>query len=262
MIIKANAKINKYLKVLGKREDGFHELETLMIPIDLYDYIEIEKSECDLFECLGENIGDNIVLKALKLFREKTGINESVKIKVTKNIPIGAGLGGGSSDAVFTIKGLNELFNTCLSKKALEDMALELGSDTLFFVNNKPQIISGRGEKSQIVELEKIYGVLVFDGDFYSTKLVFENFDKKEVKRTELNNDLLLGIEGIYNIEKIQNIKALLLESGCYYSEMTGSGSSVFGLCRTRKEAETICEKIKNKYLKVVCFESIEGKGI
>lgn len=258
MIVKANAKINKYLKVLGKREDGFHEIETLMIPIDLYDYIEIEKSKFDLFECFGENIEDNIVLKALRLFRNKTNVKEFVKIKVTKNIPVGAGLGGGSSNAVFVIKGLNELFNTCLSKKELEEMALELGSDTLFFVDNKPQIIRGRGEKKQIVEIEKIYGILVFDGDFYSTKLVFQNFDKKESKRTGLTNDLLLGIEGIYNIEKVENIKKMLLESGCYYSEMTGSGSGVFGLCKTREEAEEICKNIKDKYLKVVCFENIK----
>src|ERR1043166_2388995 len=137
MQVVAPAKINLALRVLGKRPDGFHEIETLMAPVSIYDKITVEKQNRWIdFSCDDPTLStgdDNLVVRAAKLFFEQTKIKSGVSIKLEKTIPHGAGLGGGSSDAAATLSGLNELFEAKLSRKELAESATEIGSDVPFF---------------------------------------------------------------------------------------------------------------------------------
>lgn len=255
MRIKANAKINKYLKILGKRNDGFHELESLFIPINIYDEINIEESKIDQCECVGIAEEENIAFKALKKFKEKSETTKSFKIIINKNIPSFAGLGGGSSDAAFVLKGLNELCDYPLTEDEMYNIALEIGSDVPFFLYNKSAIVTGRGENVKVIEKEDIYGVLVFDGLKFSTKDIFNNYDLlKKQEDCETYNDLE---RGVIEKEYIENVKKCLEEMGAYYASMTGSGSSVFGLFNNECETNKAYEEIKSKYQKVFVFKNI-----
>src|SRR6184192_2751112 len=137
MQVLAPAKINLSLKILGRRDDGFHEIETLISPISLADKIDIEKQNRWIdFSCDDTTVpsGDeNLVVRAAKLFFEKTKINDGVSIKLQKKISHGAGLGGGSSDAAATLRALNELFETKLSRDQLAELGSTIGSDIAFF---------------------------------------------------------------------------------------------------------------------------------
>ena len=147
----APAKVNLNLTVKGRRKDGFHDIESLMVPISIFDRLRIshvEKGELQ-FTCSDESLptGDeNLVVRAARLFCESTGMEPRLKIALTKEIPHGAGLGGGSSDAASTLLGLNRLFETELSREALAKMAAELGSDIPFFIYQSAAVIRGRGE--------------------------------------------------------------------------------------------------------------------
>ena len=153
MILKANCKINLGLDVLRRRADGFHDLETVMVPVEgLYDVVELRRtaepgaafrSEGLAVDCRDE---DNLCLKAFRLMRDRYGV-DGVEIRLDKRVPFGAGLGGGSSDATAVVVGLDRLFELHLSEAELIDCAAALGSDTAFFVRNTPQLCSGRGER-------------------------------------------------------------------------------------------------------------------
>lgn len=258
MMIKANAKINRYLKVKGLRDDGYHELESLMIPIDLYDEIQISPNEFDSCVCDGLELSEekNLAYKALKLIKDKFLINECVKLTIKKKIPVCSGLGGGSSDAAFTLKGLNEYWNLGLNNEELCNLALNIGSDVPFFINNKPAIVAGRGEKIKITEYDDICGVLVYDGYEFSTKTVFDKYDslEKVVKEKETANDLEKAIEN----EFIFDIKKRLLNLECTDAAMTGSGSCVFGICESLEKANEVFGKIKDDYKFVYVFKNIK----
>ena len=136
--IAAPAKINLFLEILGKRPDGYHEIETVMQGISLYDYIFMEDYDKDIeFTCSNPKLSvgeDNLVLKAVRIFQKESKISRGVKIHLEKGIPVGAGLGGGSSDAVATLFGLNKLWQVGYDEKKLVSLAEKLGSDTPFFV--------------------------------------------------------------------------------------------------------------------------------
>ncbi len=157
MIAKSFAKVNLFLSVLGKREDGYHELRTLMHKIDFFDYIEITKIFSNNIN-LTTNINEienekNLSYKAAMLFFEEAKIKPQVRIDIEKHIPLGAGLGGGSSNAAYTLKMLNELFDFPLSYSQLHNLACKLGSDVPFFLCKKPAAIArGRGEVLEEVD--------------------------------------------------------------------------------------------------------------
>src|SRR6266536_2589015 len=157
MQILAPAKINLSLRILTRRPDGFHEIETLIAPISLYDKIDIEKQNRWIdFNCDDPTLStcdDNLVVRAAKAFFEKTKIKSGVSIKLEKKIPHGAGLGGGSSDAAAALKALNQLFETKLSRKELAKLGSTIGSDVAFFVFESVALCKGRGE---IVEPTKL----------------------------------------------------------------------------------------------------------
>ena len=246
MIVEANAKINVYLKVLGKKDNGYHDLDSLMVPIDLSDILYIEESNYD--EILGMDIPleSNLIYKAIKLVRETYGIEKHISVTIEKNIPSFAGLGGGSSDAAAMIKALNQMWRLNLSSKDMCQLAEKLGSDVPFFIYNKPAIIGGRGEKIKIVDIHDIKGLLICSDNRFSTKEVFNNMKEytkpyeeceiikngKVIKNINqyVVNDMEKGI-GIYEESKqIFKQKKQLIELGASCASMSGSGSSVFGL--------------------------------
>ena len=159
MKIKANCKINLGLDVLRRREDGYHDLSTIMLPVEgLYDVVEIEKRADKeiVFRGIGLTVDcpaeDNICVKAARLMQQRYGV-AGVDITLDKRVPFGAGLGGGSADGTAVIMGINEIFALGLSEEELIARAAELGSDTAFFVRNSPQLCEGRGEQMTAIEV-------------------------------------------------------------------------------------------------------------
>jgi len=169
----AYAKINLALDVVKKREDGYHDLKTIMIPIELSDELIFEHASYTFIES-NIDIQNNSIVHAIKAMKDHFKIDQHVKVTLTKKIPIGAGLGGGSADIAATLRGLNRLWNIDAKINELESIALSLGSDTLFCLYNRPAFIYGRGEHIQFLEpmdLKEVY--LIALGIEVSTKKVF-----------------------------------------------------------------------------------------
>ena len=254
MLVFPNAKINLGLFITEKRIDGFHNLESLFLPIPLCDILEVTvTTEDTTLICTGLSYDipteKNIVFKAWQLLNEAHAIG-NVTIHLHKIIPSGAGMGGGSSDGTFMLKALNELFQLNLSIAQLEDLASQLGSDCPFFVQNKAALISGRGEVVMPVDfsLGGKYLVVVNPGIHISTAQAFQgiqpqpsNFDwKNVVENQELNNLLKNDFETqVFNLfPEIQIIKERLLNAGAYYASMSGTGSTVYGIFNEKPEIE------------------------
>ena len=178
--IKAPAKINIGLNIVEKRKDGYHNLETFFYPIcDLFDVLTFEQSDDFSFNCDVDELNsleDNLVVKAKTLLEDETNKKLNIKINLQKNIPIGAGLGGGSSDAAATLISLNEMFTLNIPYDRLLELALQLGSDVPFFLKAKPAIGKSRGEILAIKEFEiPKYILLVNPRIHISTKEAFAN---------------------------------------------------------------------------------------
>ena len=254
MLVFPNAKINLGLFITEKRTDGFHNLESLFLPIPLCDILEVTVTTEDTsLVCTGESSDipteKNIVYKAWRLLQEACGIGP-VKIHLHKIIPSGAGMGGGSSDGTFMLKALNELFQLNLSVAQLEDFASQLGSDCPFFVQNKAALISGRGELVMPVDfsLGGKYLVVVNPGVHISTAQAFQgiqpqasNFDWKTfVEKQALTDALKNDFEPqVFNLfPEIEKIKESLLMAGAIYASMSGTGSTVYGIFNENPEIE------------------------
>lgn len=247
MISFPNAKINLGLHITSKRKDGYHDIETCMVPIPLYDALEMVVDKKTVFETTGLSIPgeekDNLILKALKLLRKDFNDIPHVHIHLHKNIPMGAGLGGGSADAAFALTQVNQLFELYLEDWFLEDYAAELGSDCPFFIQNTPKIATGRGEilESVDVTLKGDYIVLVKPPVHIGTKEAYAGVKPQAPKNTlkEILKDKSSWRELLVNdfeasifpqYPELAKIKAKLYEMGAYYAAMSGSGSTVFGL--------------------------------
>lgn len=246
MLVFPNAKINLGLFITEKRADGYHNLESLFLPIPLCDILEVVPSTEDTSViCSGQSndipTEKNIVYKAWKLLQQEYGIGH-VKIHLHKIIPSGAGMGGGSSDGTFMLKALDELFNLNLSVSELEDLSSKLGSDCPFFVQNKAALISGRGEEVAPVDfsLTGKYLVVVNPGIHISTAQAFQGIQpkpsqfnwKKMVELKELNVDLKNDFEPqVFQLfPEIAAIKDDLKSAGASYASMSGTGSTVYGI--------------------------------
>ena len=246
MIVYPNAKINLGLNVLRKREDGYHDISSVFYPVkECVDILEIIKSEKFQFTKSGIEIpdGENICEKAWKLLDTDFGIG-NVKIHLHKQIPIGAGLGGGSADASFTLKYLNELFDLNLNSKDLEKYALRLGADCPFFIDNTPKLVEGIGEKMTSIDLDlSNYEIRLVNPDIHiSTKEAYSGIVPKtpvlsvekiiELPIIEWKGKLKNDFEESIFEEHLQleGIKDELYKQGSIYSSMSGSGSVVFGI--------------------------------
>src|SRR5437763_14830353 len=164
----APAKVNLFLRVLRRREDGFHEIETLMAPITLCDSLKLGSANAFEFHCdeIGLGGDDNLVVRAARLFFSATNRKPKVRLTRRKEIPHGAGLGGGSSDAAATLRGLNRFFDARLSRERLSTMAAQLGSDVSFFVNETAATCSGRGEIVTAASLRIPLSLLLLKSEF------------------------------------------------------------------------------------------------
>jgi 4-diphosphocytidyl-2-C-methyl-D-erythritol kinase len=247
MILFPPAKINLGLNILRKRTDGYHDIESCMVPIPIFDLLEITPAES--FEFLQSGIqiigggGENLCEKAFQIMRNQFDI-PAVYIHLRKQIPIGAGLGGGSSDATHTLIALNQMFQLNLSSLKIKQLSAELGSDCPFFVDEIPQMATGRGEiLSPIdIDLSPYYLVLLNPGihvgtkEAYSGVRVDENtasiseiiHNPIEKWRDVLKNDFEWSV--FQRFPQLQTLKESLYEAGAAYAAMSGSGSSVFGV--------------------------------
>lgn len=247
MIKKAPAKINLGLHVKQKRDDGFHELETIFYQIPLYDFVELIPSKKDSFHAYNIEIpGDsdqNLCLNAMRLLRSNGFITNHYEIHLLKNIPIGAGLGGGSSDAVAVLKALVKIENVNISNEQLHGLAAELGSDCPLFLMEKATLGTGRGEVLSPIDLDLKgkYLHLVYPEIHISTGAAYGSLNIDETTKSEITipSDTAEWRESFVNdfekglFEKhpeLAQIKESLYKSGAFYASMSGSGSSVFGI--------------------------------
>jgi len=242
--IKSFAKLNLFLKILGKRIDGYHNIYTFFQKVDIYDILIIGISDSYQtnisIETSDKNLPvdhNNLIYKASEIFLNQTSLKKNIFINLIKNIPVGAGLGGGSSNAASTLLALNELTDYPLSHDVLLDLGKKIGSDVPFFIKNSIACIGkGRGEILNETKPFKGYFVLVYPGFEISTKWVYENLNlTNNIKRDifisfngeEWVNDLEIPVIKKYPL--ISLIKKKLLDFGAVRSLMTGSGSTVFG---------------------------------
>lgn len=249
MLVYPNAKINLGLHITEKRTDGFHEIQTVMFPIGLSEALEVVESDTghSSFSLSGRVVpegGENLCIRAYKLMQQHHQI-PPVKIFLHKNIPIGAGLGGGSADAAFTLKVLNDMFNLGTPASVLHEMASTLGSDCPFFLDNKPMLATGRGEILSPLPGFSLSGwhlVLITPPVHVPTSAAYQGVTPKKPDHslTEvisqpvdqwkhlLTNDFEETI--FRKFPAISPIKEKLYQMGATYASMSGSGSSVFGL--------------------------------
>ena len=261
MIVFPNCKINLGLSITGKREDGYHNIETVFYPLPIMDALEVIHAPARTAEQVSLNHSgilvdgepqNNLCLRAYELLKEDFPALPLIKLHLHKAIPIGAGLGGGSADAAFTLKLLNEKFSLNLSTGQLLSYALKLGSDCPFFIINRPCAATGRGELLQEIPLS-LSGhklVLVNPGIHVNTGWAFSqlNIKQSEINTTTISQNLpeLLLTEPVISwkqflindfeapvFEKypaVGTIKKILYSKGALYAAMSGSGSTVFGI--------------------------------
>jgi len=248
MISFPNAKINLGLNIIEKREDDYHNISSCFYPIPLKDVLEINVSKTFSFQQTGISIpGDklnNLVVKAYKLLKKDFNL-PNVSIHLHKNIPLEAGLGGGSSDGAFTLHMLNEYFDLFLNDTIVCDYAEKLGSDCPFFIYNEPKMVSGRGEEMVKIDLKlKDYFIYIIKPDIsMSTKVAYRDIVPAKPPHnihSILTESAIGSWEGLLkndfeevmlNIHpEVSQLKTKLYELGAMYASMTGSGSAFFGI--------------------------------
>jgi 4-diphosphocytidyl-2-C-methyl-D-erythritol kinase len=264
--IRAPGKINLRLRVVGKRNDGYHLIDTIMAPVSLYDEIEISKGRrlrgtkpgprrlivtCDDPKVPAGK--KNIVYQAAELMLRSGRIDQPVKIHIRKEIPLGSGLGGGSTDAAATLMGLNHLFHIGYSAKKLKALALSLGADVPFFIDRRPARARGIGERlSSIPELPRVWVVIAYPGFSVSTAWAYGRLPIK-LTRPVANTKFMRLIRRPINLRRllvndletvtvaryprIGRLKTRLIAEGAEGALMSGSGSAVFGLFNSKGRA-------------------------
>ena len=253
MISFPNCKINLGLHVVGKRPDGYHDLETLFLPVmELCDELEIVEGPLAMHQdgiALDNTPEDNLCMKAWRLLHDEFGI-PSVTIRLKKGIPFGAGLGGGSSDAAFTLKMLNGIFSLGLEDSQLEQRAARLGADCAFFIRNRAAYATGIGDQLEPIEWEVESGkwkvvIEIPEGEHVSTKEAYTGLQRDlfGCPRPDLREAVRRPIEEWRNLivndfeasvfpshPAIAALKEEMYRRGALYASMTGSGAAVFGI--------------------------------
>lgn len=255
MIAFPNAKINLGLNIIRRRADGFHDIETAMIPLKLADALEviIAPDKKPTFASSGLEIPSdgklNLCQRAFEIFEKEFNI-QAVHIHLHKTIPSGSGLGGGSSDAAFTLKLLNQIHNLGLNPSQLKDIAASLGSDCPFFIENKPMLASGRGELLEPISLslKGLHLLMVRPDVHVSTvqaySMVKPHKPEKSIReiisrpvdtwKEDLKNDFEASV--FQNHPPLAEVKMKLYREGALYASMSGSGSAIFGLFNNKPD--------------------------
>jgi len=259
------------LNIINKRPDGYHNIESIFYPITLFDDISIGFSDTLSIESNNSQLvreDGNSIIKAIYIIEQEIKKKVNVKIYLKKNIPIGAGMGGGSSDGAATLAALNELFDLKFNKIKLKELALQIGSDAPYFINPVPSIARSRGELLEEIQFDLHYPVLIINpGIHISTKWAFENLtmysgDKIISGISEFDTIDVLKIKNILtnDFEKvvfpeypeIENIKNQLYEFGAIFALMTGSGSTVYGIFQDTASAENAKYKFPDNYFSFI----------
>lgn len=271
LVIESSAKINLGLKIIKKRTDGYHEIQTILQQIGLFDQLKIKMVSSGIHVvCQNENVPEdkrNLVYKAAQLLIQTAGIKNGVHVCIDKKIPVGAGLGGGSSNAAATLIGMNQLWGLGFDKNKLISIGKKIGADVPFFIFGNTAWATGIGDKLyKLPAAPTMWLALIFPNIHISTHWVYENLnlgltrENNNIKMLEfalVNHNIFEIGRYLYNdlesvvIRKhpeIQEIKDVLCSMGAIGSLMSGSGSSVFGLFLNKEEAANVCrELIKNK---------------
>jgi 4-diphosphocytidyl-2-C-methyl-D-erythritol kinase len=256
----ARAKVNLFLRVLGRREDDFHEIETLMAPITLCDSLEIEPANEFEFHCTEPDLAsdENLVVRAARLFFSETNHEPKVRLTLRKEIPHGAGLGGGSSDAAAALRGLNRFFDAGLSSERLSNLAAQLGSDVSFFLNETAAICRGRGEivtpaalpePLSLLLLKPEFGVLSswaysrwqatrgVAGEIYQAQKFSHITFVNDLERPVLEKFVFLALLKTWLLKQPEVAAAL----------MSGSGSTIFAVMRDPGSADAVIARARDE---------------
>ncbi|AEM79890.1 4-(cytidine 5'-diphospho)-2-C-methyl-D-erythritol kinase [Thermoanaerobacter wiegelii] len=280
--VKAYAKINLSLDVLGKREDGYHEISTIMQSIDLADILGFEKS--DTIEILCDNpkvpVGeDNLIVKVINLLKEKYQKKEGILVRLNKKIPLAAGLAGGSADAAATIVALDKLWNLNMSKEEKKEIALKVGADVPFCLEGGTKLAKGIGEIFENLKVPSMSLLLVKPDIEISTKEIYDKWDRLNFKSHHATFLVAQAIQegNIYKIaenikndlelvtsrecEVINQIKEELLKKGALGCAMSGSGPTVYGIFDDLERLKRAYEDLKEVY-SFVFFSKTIDKGL
>ncbi|MFL0245867.1 4-(cytidine 5'-diphospho)-2-C-methyl-D-erythritol kinase [Candidatus Clostridium stratigraminis] len=280
MLIKAYAKINLSLDVIGKREDGYHLLAMLMQTIDLYDIININKASKGINLTSNKaylpNDDRNLCYKAAKLFIEKYEIKEGIDIYIKKNIPVAAGLAGGSTDAAAVLKAMNDIYEVNASNEELMELALKIGADVPYCIIGGTALCEGIGEKVKKLHSFKNHIIVIIKPPFgVSTKEVYQNLDLSKVFKHPDTEHLMAAIENddlnyisknMKNILEnvtlrkhniLKDIKNSMLKYGALGAMMSGSGPTIFAFFEDMLKAQYCFEKLKLKYNEVFITRTI-----
>jgi len=278
----APAKVNLHLKVLDKRQDGFHNIESLFLKLDFGDFLHFELNDDENLDIVME-IENNIITKAVNLFKKKTGFNKGLKITVDKRIPIGGGLGGGSSDAASALLALNKIAGFPLTFNSLLEAAASLGSDVPFLMHETTAArVTGRGEIIEPVDVPKMFLVLINPGFSSDTAAAFKLLDKyrefgvknerSKINTGSLNNSSFFiphssFLNDFFYVfpekEKLSylNIISDLREQGAVYANLSGSGSTCFGVFENEERAFKAVKELGKKWQFVIkCSSFIVSK--
>lgn len=292
IVVEAHAKVNLYLEVLGDREDGYHEIRSVIAPVSLCDELRIEATDdksietvtvlspslLDIEEDWDESSESNLVTKAASLLQDKTGCQRGARIGLEKKIPIGGGLGGGSADAAATLRALNELWELGLSIEALMDISAELGSDIPAMVHGGIVVAEGRGERVRALDtsdLQEIWMVLVNPMFAVSTKDIYTRCSSgltsesipfssmcsclKEGDIEKLSKSMFNGLQKtvLTKYPLIEIVVENINKAGAVGVLVSGSGASVLGLARDEIHARDIAESVKSSSLSPIWTEVV-----
>ncbi|CEQ19346.1 4-(cytidine 5'-diphospho)-2-C-methyl-D-erythritol kinase [Paraclostridium sordellii] len=284
--LKSRAKINLSIDVLGKRQDGYHIVEMIMQTIDLYDNLKITQIEEDSIKIKSNSQDiplnqDNIVYKAANILKEKFNIKKGIEISIQKNIPVAAGMAGGSSNAAAVLVGLNRIWDLGLNQLELKDIALQLGADVPFCITGGSALAQGIGEELTDIKglNENIHILICKPNIFVSTKEVYQSLDMNEIKKRPDNqklidalqvNDVKYVSENMVNVleevtsskyNEINQIEKIIMDNKALGSMMSGSGPTVFGLFDNKEYAIRAKEELLQNYNQVYLVKSSD-KGV
>ncbi len=279
MRTRSPAKINLWLKILGRRPDGFHQLNTLMIPLSLADSMTFERAEKGIrLNCSDLTLPTderNLVVRAALALQKKFGVRAGARIMLRKSVPVGGGLGGGSSNAATTLVALNQFWKLGANDAELLEIASALGSDVAFFLQSKPALCEGRGEIVTSVEcvgaLSKCWFVLVNPSFGVSTKWAYQHSGAKKVpspkSKVQSPKSEVLGVALPEDVGKLARLlenslekpvftkfpllallKRSLLRHGALGAAMSGSGATVFGIVRSRADGDRVARALRAEF--------------
>ncbi|MCJ7552750.1 MAG: 4-(cytidine 5'-diphospho)-2-C-methyl-D-erythritol kinase [Ignavibacteriaceae bacterium] len=269
--VKSPAKINIGLNIIRKRDDGYHDLETIFYPLKIHDEIIFTRSDKLSFRSNDENLNkekSNLIIKAKEQLEKYSGSQINIAIILSKNIPIGAGLGGGSSNAAATLLALNKMYELNIEAEKLSDIALQLGSDVPYFLNPIPSFAESRGEILFPLNLKIDRPILIVNpGIHISTRWAF-GLIKPHLAKISLKKFVESGITELDELQRIavndfeeivfskypdiKFIKAKMIEAESLLSMMTGTGSTVFGIFENKKAAIEAAQMFPDNYFKFI----------